>query len=71
MGRSSSLSSVFCVCPQEYSKFSDEGASKRLKFSFAPFSPVKLAADIAAITGMKAQHAGVDVVVRPRRCRMP
>ena len=53
------------MAPQEYSKFSDEGASKRLKFTFAPFSPVKLAADIAAITGMKAQHAGVEVVVRP------
>ena len=55
----------------EFSKFSDEGAASRLKFEFVPFSMDKLSSDLARIVGVKAERAGVEVVVRtatPARC---
>lgn len=58
----------------EFSKFSDEGAASRLKFEFVPFSMDKLSSDLARIVGVKAERAGVEVVVRaatPARCSGP
>ena len=51
-------------CFQEFSKFTDEGAASRLKFTCEPFSLRTLVADLTSMVGMKAESKQVEVVVR-------
>ena len=57
-----SLSCLYPLHNQEFSKFCDGGAASRLRLSHEPFKPSELSAEVADVVSMKAEAREVEVV---------